>query len=119
MEYQRVGYESILGGINACPYTGKEKRKRINSEIIVYYDKYGSFRFILLENTQQVSALQVVFSKEPKFYVVANVFTVEAHRRKGHATKLFREAEKYFKHKIQHSGNLSPYGKEWVKSLRK
>ena len=120
MEFQSVGYESILGGQNNCPYTGKEKKKRIDRDTLVYYDEYGSFRFIhFINGSEQASAIQVMFTKEPKLYQVANVFTVEKHRRKGFATKLFKKAEKYFKNEIIHSSNLSPLGKSWVNSIKK
>jgi len=51
-------------------------------------------------------------------YHVANVYTIENERRKGHAKKLFIEAKKVLNtSKIFHSSNLSGDGKIFAKKV--
>jgi hypothetical protein len=79
---------------------------------------FNSYRYVWYIDGQAVSAIQVMRRKHPTKWIghVANVFTHPDWRRKGLATKLFRQAEKDFD-VLKHSKDLSTSGSSWKSSL--
>ena len=116
MEFKSNGLEIVLFPQNENPYTGREKKVKLSNNILLFYDKFGSFRFIKVENNKSISGIQIMQTSDKKL-ITANIFTLEDHRRKGIAKELFHTAKDYFKSNISHSQNLSYLGKIFTEKV--
>ena len=114
--YESIGMEGILLPVNEAPYVGDEKTKRIKGGIKLFYDAYGSFRFVLYRNKIAVSGLQLM-QNASKQNVIANVFTLDNERCKGLAKELYFKAKEFLKAPIFHSTNLSELGRIYANKV--
>lgn len=79
----------------------------------------GRHRFVKFDaNGNAISAIEVKRNSWDKKVKIANLYTADEHRRKGHATELFRIAKERFP-RLSHSSDLTKDGKAWKSSLRR
>jgi 8-oxo-dGTP pyrophosphatase MutT (NUDIX family)/GNAT superfamily N-acetyltransferase len=92
-----------------------EKEKKLTSDVSVFVDPNGSYRFVKFVDGQPVAAMQVM-SRDKKSGYVANIYVSPEHRRKGYGSELVRNARKIFKD-LSFSEDRSGNGADFVRSL--
>jgi GNAT superfamily N-acetyltransferase len=100
------------------PYVGDEKTQWITDRIQVRKDKFGSFRFMKLDDKNHPIAVIQVVSNKKNVGHVSNVFVSPDHRRKGVATEIMSHVKQMFK-KLTYSDDRSEDGKGFVASVEK
>ena len=101
------------------PRQGEEVISNIDDSIKHYKGDEGRHRFVKHDAAgNPISALEIKRNRWDGKIKIANVYTDEAHRRKGHATELYKHAKEKFP-KLAHSSDLTSSGAAWKKSLRK
>jgi GNAT superfamily N-acetyltransferase len=110
-------FEVYLLGPGEVKSIGPETGKRPKNGIGRYRCIYGSVRYVLYVNGNPVSALQCVSDGSGEAFV-ANVFTLPAHRRMGHARRLLKRARRDFQ-VVKHSPNraCSYQGIRWKRAV--
>lgn len=83
--------------------------------IVLFRSSHGSWRYLLFEDGQPVSVLQIV-SRDGKHGQIANVFTAPERRRRGLAERLLKRAHEDFE-VIVHSTHLSGSGRRWKEKV--
>ena len=83
--------------------------------IVLFRSTHGSWRYLLFQDGQPVSVLQIV-SRDGKHGQIANVFTVSEWRRRGLAELLLQRAHEDFE-VIVHSTYLSGSGRRWKEKV--
>lgn len=99
----------------AYPCASPETTRELPDDIVLYWDDFGSNRFVQFVNGEAVAGLQVVAND--KVALVANIFTAKPYRRRGYATILYRVAQSHFP-KLQPSPMQSEDGRQFFLSLR-
>jgi GNAT superfamily N-acetyltransferase len=100
------------------PYVGDEKIEWITNRIQVRKDKYGSYRFMKLNDKDRPIAVVQVVSQKKNVGHVSNVFVDPEYRRKGIATEIMSHVKQMFK-KLTYSDDRSDDGKDFVASVEK
>lgn len=103
-----IGKERVQNNIRASGYTVRH--------LATPSSPYGrSHRFLLEENRETVSGLQVV-EVPGEGFVIASVYTRPAYRRRGYARVLLEAARKRLG-LVRHSKDLSPAGTAWAAAV--
>lgn len=109
-EEVRCVLQGQCGGV-----TGPEKESKISSDVSVFSDPYGSYRFVKYVGDQPVAGIQVM-SRDRKQGFVTKAYTLPEYRLQGYATELVKYAKKKFGHLV-YSEDRSKEGGEFVDSL--
>ncbi len=103
-----IGKERVQNNIRTSGYTVRH--------LATPSSPYGrSHRFLLEENRETVSGLQVV-EVPGEGFVIASVYTKPAYRRRGYARVLLEAARKRLG-LVRHSKDLSPAGEAWAAAV--
>jgi len=107
----------LLAPPGTTPQIGDETGRTRVDGVSRFRSPHGSFRYVLYEQGEPLSALQVMARKPPKKGPwkarIANVYTATGHRRRGLARRLLAAARRDFD-EVKHSAHdLSSDGARW------
>lgn len=111
----QVGLKSLLNHRSECYMIGDEIILRTAPPIEVWQSEHGSYRYVLLDQGEVVSCLQLV-SRDGKTGRIAQAYTREGQRRKGFVTRLYQVAKEDF-NRIDMSTDVSESGDAFQRSL--
>lgn len=94
---------------------GPESGRTVRSGVSVFRSPHGSVRYMLSEDGEPLSVLQVV-ETAPGTAVIAQVLTRPEFRRMGLASRLLERARKDYR-QVLHSEHLTDEGAQWSKAV--
>ncbi len=111
----------LLAPPGTTPQIGDETGRTRRDGVSRFRSPHGSFRYVLYEQGEPLSALQVMARKPPKKGPwkarIANVYTATGHRRRGLARRLLASARRDFD-EVEHAAHdLSSEGARWKDSV--
>jgi len=105
--------EMTLSPPSEHPAIGPERGRAKANGIVKLTSPHGSYRYLYYEDGEPVSGLQIV-SRDGKTGMVANVYTLATHRRRGLARELLKRARRDFRKVVPpEEQHISDDGKAW------